>query len=467
MKNISGIYSDFITTFKYEDIDREIKEHTKKLILDFVGVSLAGYSLMEFPRTIIDYVSYLGGLPEATIIHTKRKVPAINAALANAACGHALDLDDGNILAASHPGTVTIPAAIAATEMVKASSRKLISGIVIGYEIMTRISMAINPSSLNRGFHPTGITGQFGAAAAVSHIMGLGQEQTIGALGLAGLSLQGLLQCNHEIEAAQCKPITPARAAKEGLFSCILAARGVRGPTAIFEGADGYLKAVADNVNPDVLTRDLGRDFKMMKGYIKLYSACRHAHAPLDAALDAFKQAGINISDIREIVVETYLVALRLAGISDPSTPSAGRFSIPFSVALALFKGEAGPTQYSIENINDIGIQQLARKVKLVASPQWEALYPNQRGATVYISACIRRYLGLTFSAHFRPLNDLPLLSTQSGWPSRHSLKLWPNVSAGIACSHSILCARWLSFSGLYPQELKSTSFFSSYLQPQ
>lgn len=386
MKNLSSTYAEFITTLTYEDINSEIREHTKKLILDFVGVALAGYRLMEFPRTIVEYVSYLGGLPEATIIHIKTKVPAIHAALANAACGHALDFDDGHRFAALHPGTVTIPAAFAAAEMTGASSRRLISGIVIGYELMIRISMAINPSSLNRGFHPTGIVGQFGAAAAVAHIMGLGHEQTMDSLGLAGLSLPGLLQCNHDVEASHCKPITPARAAKEGLFSCILASRGVRGPAAIFEGVDGYLKAVTDKVNTDVLTRDLGRDFEMMRGYIKLYSACRHAHAPIDAAVAAFKQAGINISDIEGILVETYPVALRLAGILHPSTSSAGRFSIPFSVALALIKGEAGATQYSIENINDDGIQELAGKVRLVASPRWEELYPNQRGATVTIA---------------------------------------------------------------------------------
>ncbi|MCE5280931.1 MAG: MmgE/PrpD family protein [Deltaproteobacteria bacterium] len=385
MEKLSGVYAKFITTLAYEDVTPEVREHVKKLILDYVGVTLAGYHLMEFPKTVVRYVSDLGGLPEATIFHVGTKVPAIHAAFANAACGHALDLDDGHRFAALHPGTVTIPAAFAAAEMTGAPMRRLVSGILIGYELMIRISMAINPSSLNRGFHPTGMVGQFGAAAAAAHIMGLGYEETVGALGLAGLSLPGLMQCNHEEGAAHSKPITPARAAQEGLLSCVLAQRGVRGPEAIFEGVDGYLKAVTDKVTPDVLTADLGRDFKTMGCYIKLYSACRHAHAPVDAAVGAFKRAGIDVNDISEIVVETYPVALRLAGIAHPGSSSAGRFSIPFSIALALIKGEAGATQYSIENISDPKIQELTGKVRLVASPHWEELYPKQRGATVTI----------------------------------------------------------------------------------
>jgi len=59
--------------------------------------------------------------------------------------------------------------------------------MVAGYEIMIRLGTAITPSSLHRGFHITGITGVFGAAAACAKIMNLNREETAGALGMAGL----------------------------------------------------------------------------------------------------------------------------------------------------------------------------------------------------------------------------------------------------------------------------------------
>jgi 2-methylcitrate dehydratase PrpD len=385
MEVLSSSYAEFVLGTNYDNLKPEVVTQTKKLILDLTGVSLAGYQLMEFPRIVASYIENLGGKPEATIIQTKRKFPAVNAAFANAACAHALDMDDGHRFGALHPGTVIIPAALAAAELSKASARELITGIVVGYEIMIRIGMAINPSSLNRGFHATGITGPFGAAAAAASIMKLNREETIGALGLAGLQGSGVLQVNHDVEGAKVKPINPARAAQSGLLAGILAQKGAKGPLKIFEGEDGFFQAVTDETKKDLLTRDLGKQFEICNIYIKFHSACRHAHAPIDAALDAFRKSQIDPSEIGKIKIETYPAAIRLAGITDVTTPSGARFSIPFSVAMALIKRDTGADKYSEENVRDESIQSLSRKVELSVGHTWEKSYPDKRGATVRI----------------------------------------------------------------------------------
>lgn len=395
MQGISSTYSDFIVNNRFDDLKPEVIQQAKKLILDLIGVSLAGYRMMEFPRLLVDYMISLGGTPEATIFQTKKKFPAINAVLANAACAHAIDMDDGHRFGALHPGTVIIPAALAATELSGASTKDLIAGVVVGYEVMIRIGMAIVPSSLSRGFHITGITGPYGAAAAAGKILGLSRDEIVGAFGLAGLQASGLIQVNHEVEGAKVKPINPARAATSGLLSCILAQRGARGPLGIFEGEDGYLKAFADEVKSDLLTRGLGQEYEVLNVYLKLYAACRHAHAPIDAALESFTNIRIDTSEINEIHIETYPAAIRLAGIKDPTTPSAARFSIPFSVALALIKKDAGADKYTEENVRDQTVRKLAGKVQLSANKSWEQLYPEKRGAT----ATIITYDGETCSA--------------------------------------------------------------------
>ncbi len=386
MQEFSSLYADFTVNTHYDNLKPEVIQQAKKLILDLIGVSLAGYKLMEFPRMVVDYMGVLGGTPEATIIQTKKKFPAVNAAFANAACAHALDMDDGHRFAALHPGTVVIPAAIAAAELSGASTRELIAGVVVGYEVMIRIGMAINPSSLNRGFHSTGIVGPFGAAAAAANIMGLSREDTIGAFGLAGLQASGLLQVNHDDEGAKVKPINPARASMAGVLSSILAEKGARGPLAIFEGEDGFLKAVTDEVKVELMTHKLGQEFEICNVYLKLYAACRHAHAAIDAALEASRTAHIDPQEISKISIQTYPAAIRLAGMTNATTPSAARFSIPFSVALALIKQDAGADKYSEENVRDQRIQALAEKVDLSMSTKWEKLYPEKRGATVSIT---------------------------------------------------------------------------------
>jgi 2-methylcitrate dehydratase PrpD len=89
---------------------------------------------------------------------------------------------------------------------------------------------------------------------------------------------------------------------------------------------------------------------------------------------------------VDNILVETYPAAIRLAGIGHATTPSAGRFSIPFSVALALTKGTAGAGDYTEETVGDVAIQDLAQKVTLSVRGKWEKLYPEKRGATVTIT---------------------------------------------------------------------------------
>lgn len=385
MNNISKSISSLITNTHFNDLSLNEIDQTKKVVLDLIGVSFAGFKTMNFPQMMINYFNYIGGKPEATVIQGGNKVPAINAAFANACCAHAIDMDDGHRFSASHPGSVVIPAAIAAAEMREANTKDLITAIVIGYEVMIRIGKAITPSSLARGFHITGITGSFGAAAATAKIMGLNFEQTVASLGMAGLQSSGLIQVNHELEGSMAKPINPARAAMSGVLSCIFAEKGVHAPIEIFEGTDGFLKAFADEVDADILVQNYDNGFEISNVYIKMYSACRHAHAPIDAAYEALQNGSMSIDQIDKITVETYPAAIRLAGIQNATTPSAGRFSIPFSVALYLVKKDASADKYCEESINDPDIQRLAKKIEMIASEEWSSVYPEKRGATVTI----------------------------------------------------------------------------------
>ncbi|MFH1382279.1 MAG: MmgE/PrpD family protein [Chloroflexota bacterium] len=387
MDNLSAIYANYVCNSSYENLTAPVISQAKQSVMDLIGVSLAGYKLMEFPQHVVNYTAGLGGKPEATIIAKRgKKFPALNAAFANGACAHALDMDDGHRLAAGHPGAAVIPAAIACAEQCQASTKDLISGVVVGYEVTIRIASAINPSSLSRGFHTTGTTGPFGAAAAAANIMHLNKDETIGALGLAGLQGAGLLEVMHDDEAAKVKSIHTARAAMAGLFAADIARKGVRGPTAILEGEDGFLRAMADKINPELLTRGLGQTFEIMNTYTKFYAACRHVHVSIDAALATCRREHIDPEEITGISIETYPVALKMCSTVHPLTPSAARFSLSFCVALALIKGDAGADKFSAENVNDDRIQNLAGKVKSSVSSKWEKLYPGKRGTTVSIT---------------------------------------------------------------------------------
>ena len=77
MTRFSSLFTDFILKTKYEELPAEVVLQTKQRILDLIGVSLAGYSLMESAKTIVNYMASLGGSPEATMIQMKRKFPGL------------------------------------------------------------------------------------------------------------------------------------------------------------------------------------------------------------------------------------------------------------------------------------------------------------------------------------------------------------------------------------------------------
>jgi 2-methylcitrate dehydratase PrpD len=385
-QELSGRYADFTLGVKFGALDQAVVLQAKKSLLDILGVSLAGYALIPLSRLVVDHARRMGGIGQATLFQTEGKFPAEVAAFVNAACAHALDMDDGHRYAGLHPGTVVIPAALAAAELRGASGKELIEAIVCGYEVMIRIGRSINPSSLGRGFHSTGTVGPFGAVIAAAKILNLDREAIIGAVGLAGLQGAGLLQVNHDEGAGgQAKLINSARAAMAGMYSAMLASKGGAGPRLILEGKDGFLGAFADEVRKDLLVEGLGSTFEICQTYVKFYASGRHSHACIDAALQAFGESGLEHAQIEKISVQTYQTAIRFTGIQHATTVSSARFSIPFSIALALVKGSASAEQFTDENVANPAIQGLAEKVEVSISQVWESRYPNQRGATVAI----------------------------------------------------------------------------------
>jgi 2-methylcitrate dehydratase PrpD len=429
---LSGTYADFVTGLSYQGLPGATRAQTKKLVLDLVGVALAGHALMAFPKAVVGYLSELSGKPECTVIGAAERLPAPAAALGNAACAHALDMDDGHRFGALHPGVAVIPAALASAEAAGASTRDFLAGVAAGYEVMIRIGRAINPSSLNRGFHATGVAGVFGAAAAACRITGLDRGETAGALGLAGLQASGILQVNHDVEGARVKPLNPAKAAQSGVYAAALAARGARGPAEIFEGSDGFFQAFTDRADTKSAVEGLGTVYEIDNAYLKLYAACRHAHAALDALLEAWPAEGA-LESIEEIVVETYPAAIRLAGIQRPGTASAARFSIPFTLALGLRFRDAAAERYTEETVAEEALIALAGKVRMVPSDRWEELYPRKRGATVTVRADGGAFSAEVGLAKGEPENPASWEEVRSKFLKNAGLVLPPEGAEGLA----------------------------------
>src|SRR3546814_352766 len=147
----------FAAELDYEAIPADVVARAKLLVLDLTGIALRARFDVDSTPAMMQAMKALG-LDSGTgsVIGDRTTVSPPAAALINGALGHSLDFDDTHAPASLHPSAPVVPAALAAAEMVGASGRDLLAGIVAGYETICRLSKALPPADhYDRGYHPT------------------------------------------------------------------------------------------------------------------------------------------------------------------------------------------------------------------------------------------------------------------------------------------------------------------------
>jgi 2-methylcitrate dehydratase PrpD len=334
-------------------------------VLDVVGCGLAAHGLgvATEGRTAM---TELGGEPEASVIGLGSGLPAPNAAFANAMLCHGLDFDDTHSDSVSHVSTVVVPAALALAEARDADGRELLTAIVAGNEIVTRIGMATPGAFHARGFHPTAICGIFGATAAAARLRGVSAADAASAFGIAGSMASGLFA--YLDDGTATKPIHPAWAAHGALLAARLAELGAEGPPGVLEGRFGVFHAFVDTrIDLEPQLADLGEHWETPRIAFKSYPACHFVHGSLGATaslLDGLEPA--EIEDVVVIVPEAgvSLVLEPAASKVAPRTDYEGKFSLQYSTAAMLVHGRVGLTTYTTEALADTRVLELARKVR-------------------------------------------------------------------------------------------------------
>ena len=378
---IAGTLGSYVCEASYDELPRNVVTAVKERTLDFLGTAFDSY--WRYPMTsVISVLQGYGGKEEATVIGEGIKLPCGFAAMVNSA----YNISDGARFTGGHPACVIVPAALAASE-VRGSARpvggkELILAIALGYEVMLRIGRAMYPSSHNRGFSPTSIHGPMGAAAAVGKILNLDGETITNAISIAGLM-------GHGLQAADRAPyptfsFQTGRASEAGVLSALVARAGLKGSDDILE--EGFLHAFSDDPRIDLIEKDLGKDFTIVKTYIKVHGGCRHMHAPIDGALFLRHNHNLDWRDIKEIKVKIYSTALAVCSIERPQTGRQAEYTIQFGVPTALIYGDASPDRFTDSVLRDERVQALMGKIRVELDPELDKEYPERRITIVEIT---------------------------------------------------------------------------------
>ena len=380
----------YINEFTLDNVPEDVIETAKICILDSYAVSV-GSSEDELIKNVVkEYKDYYSDGPDQiSIWGQETKLPVLQAIFINSLKGHRLELDDVHTKSKTHIGTVVVPTALGLGEWLGSTGKEIIEAVVCGYEVMSRIGMGFGVSShRNKGWHVTSTAGTFGAAAAAAKLLKLDVEQISNALGMAGTQSFGLWAFLED--SASSKILHPGRASQSGTEAAILAKSGMTGPKSILDAKDGSIfEAMSDEYDLSIVSKDLGVVYETLYVDNKPYPCCRSTHCTIDSALKLRKENQINIDEIDEIIVDTYLVGYKQCGLTEgsksPVTPTEAKFSTPYTVSTALIYGEITLDHFKEENIANEAVQSLLKKVKVQANDKFTDRYPDHWGCSTKI----------------------------------------------------------------------------------
>lgn len=362
-----------------------VRRHAVRLITDLLGSGIYGVGTPQGQVVFREAASRYRD-QGATVWGRGVELDAAGAALVNATGAHAYELDDYLPAGKTHPGTVIIPAAFAVADPTT-SGEELVTAIIGAYDVMCRVAIAIGPTSArSRGFHTTGLTGPFGAAAVAGRLLGLTNAELTSALGIAASCSAGIFA--FSAEGAMTKPLHAGRAAEAGVVAARLARNGFEGPTMALEAKDGgLLKAVSDHPRAEQLIAGLGERYSLQHVAIKPYPCCGSLHSSIDAVLELRRDHGITTADIVEIEAHNARGVDLQCGF--PYTAAGGpveaQMSLQYCLAAAIVDGEIGLLQFTEQRRRDPEIIDLAARVRFVLDPEIDEIYPSGFPALVRI----------------------------------------------------------------------------------
>ena len=377
VKGTTQALARFAATLQFKNIDSSLIQRFKRHLLDGIGCGLYG-SRLPWCGIVNGYIKEQRGTKEATLWLQKFRGPSPNVSLGLGVMIHSFDFDDYHHTKI-HPGAVVIPAALSMGERIGASGSKVLTAMVAGYETMVRVSLATGPNASRlKGWHLTGTTGTFGAAAAAGNLLGLSPDEMASALGMAGTQSAGLWA--FTADGSMSKRFHAGRSSQSGVMGALLAEKGYKGPTQILEAEDGgFCRATSDEVNFDLAVRELGKNFFSGEVNIKPYACCASSHSAIDALLELAGKHRIVPSDIDRVLVKTARSVKVQCGFEyQPLSILQAQLSLQYIVAVILLEGKAFLDQFSEDKISNPQILELAKRVEVIADPEIDKVYPDR-----------------------------------------------------------------------------------------
>lgn len=372
---ISAQLAAFTAGLRLDAVPRELVAKAKLLMLDMIGAALASSSF-DFGQRAVTGLSALGS-GEATVIGFRQRLPLRDAVLVNGILVHGLDYDDTSIYGRVHPSGSCGTTALGMAAHLGLGGAALLAAYIAALECTIRVGAVVKGGFQQRGFHPTGVAGTFGATLAAGRLMGLSVHELVMAQGIA-LSMAAGSQ-EFAAEGAWTKRMHPGWAGTAGITAAALAKGGFVGPTQAYEGKRGlyqlYLADVFAQCELGLATEGLGETWQIETVALKPLPACYFNVPVTDAAIRLAREHDLSADDIVRVRALLPQAAVNLvcepkAAKRRPVDSYAAQFSIYFTTAAALLRRRFTLDDLADSALVDPAILALADRVEYEVDPK-------------------------------------------------------------------------------------------------
>jgi 2-methylcitrate dehydratase len=386
MPTVTEQMARWASDLTFEDLTPQAVDAAQRFLYDSLGCALGGYQMHDV-KIYLRHAQELGGNGVCTIVGAGTKSNPVIAALVNALMIRAMDYNDIYWKQdPSHPSDL-IPAATTLAERDHRSGRDLITAIVLGYEIEMRLCEFAFPGIRERGWHHATLTA-YAAPMVAGWMLGLSWQQMQHAIGIAA--------CHHfTLGAAVAGKLTMMKntvdpmATQAGVDAAMLAQLGYTGPENVLDGKEGMLHCLGPDFKLNILTDGLGQSFRIGQCSMKSYPIEALMHSPLSATLHLVKTHRLKAEDVKEVLIESIARAADILSDPakyDPQSKESADHSLPYCIAAALSEGRVTSLEFTEEKLWDQRLRAQMRKVKVVASAEFEKAFPAKQCARVTIT---------------------------------------------------------------------------------
>lgn len=358
--------AQFAAGLRFRDLPGEVVAHARLATLNILAAALGG-AQTHIGRLHVQLAKDTGSRPaQATLVGDGAKVSRPLAAYANGNLAFALDYEDV-VHYVLHAGPIVIPAALAVAEGAGASGRDFLAAVVAGYEVGTRIGLAMQPSA-ERGSQ---VWGQqytpFAACAAAGNLLRLGPEAMDTAFGATGTYAPVPSAYKYFGIVAETRPMREVKLgwgwmAMAGTFGALSARAGFRGGHGILDGPEGFwIMAGSDRCEFETMTAGLGERWLILDTEFKLHPSIAWNHPPHWALRRLIAEHDIRAEQVDRVLVK----GLGIARIADaaPAGPVDAQFSLPYTLATTLLREPLTPALYADAKLRSAKVRDLMQRI--------------------------------------------------------------------------------------------------------